>query len=280
MSAPTTPVPGRAGIGLRAPHYGACLESPPPVGWLEVHSENFFAPAAKSLAVLERLRADYPVSVHGVGLALGSAAGIDPRHLARLKELVDRIEPALVSEHLCWGRVGGRHFNDLLPLPYTEEALATFCSAIDRAQSHLGRPILVENLSAYLRCRHDTLSEWQFIAEVVRRTGCGLLLDVNNIYVTATNFGLDAAAAFDTVPWDAVAEIHLAGFEDAGDHLLDTHGTRVSEPVWALYRAAIDRGGPRPTLIEWDTDIPPLAVLLEEAARADAILEGRHALAA
>jgi uncharacterized protein (UPF0276 family) len=264
--------PARAGIGLRAPHYRELLDSRPDIGWLEVHSENYFG-GGRPLWFLEQLRAHYPISLHGVGMALGSATRLDAEHLRRLKFLIARIEPGLVSEHLCWGAVEGRHLNDLLPLPYTEEALAHVCGHILQAQEFLGRRILIENISSYIRWKHDTIPEWEFVAEVARRTGCGILLDVNNIYVSAFNHGFDARVYLAAIPAERVEEIHLAGFDEGEACLIDTHGRRVSEPVWQLYRETIAWLGPRPTLIEWDTDIPALGVLLEEAATAQSILE-------
>jgi uncharacterized protein (UPF0276 family) len=277
-------LPISVGIGLRHPHADRVRAERPPVGWLEVHSENYFVDGGVALASLSALRADYPVSLHGVGLSLGSADGLDRRHLARLARLAQTIEPAAISEHLSWGHVDGRHLNDLLPLPFTEEALATVCTHVDHVQEVLGRRIAVENVSAYLRFDDDAMSEWDFVAAVVARTGCQLLLDVNNVYVNAVNHGFDPVAYFDAVDGDAINEIHLAGFDARGACLVDTHGARVAPPVWALYRDAIARFGPKPTLIEWDTDIPPLEVLLDEAATAEAILSGTieagHAVAA
>jgi uncharacterized protein (UPF0276 family) len=281
-----SPVPASAGIGLRAPHYREILDARPAIGWLEVHSENFFGRGGQPLDYLERVRDLYPVSLHGVGLSLGSADGLRDSHLARLKALVDRFEPALVSDHLCWGAIGKQHLNDLLPLPYTEEALRVVCANIVQAQDFLGREILVENVSSYLQFADSHIPEWEFVAEVVRRTGCGLLLDVNNIYVSANNHGFDALRYLDAMPAHAVREIHLAGFDSNGLFLIDTHGRRVAGPVWNLYGAALSRVGAVPTLIEWDTDVPPLAVLLDEAGKAQEILrewgplEKPHALAA
>jgi uncharacterized protein len=273
-------IPPRAGIGLRAPHYRDLLETTPAVGWLEVHSENYFGDGGPPLRWLQRLRAHYPVSLHGVGLSLGSAGALDREHLGHLERLVRRIEPSFVSEHLSWGASGGRHLNDLVPLPYTEEALAVVCRHVDEVQQRLQRRLLVENVSSYLRWRHSTLPEWTFVAEVARRTGCGILLDVNNVHVSAVNHGFDPLAYLAAVPAAAVEEFHLAGFDEANGLLIDTHGRRVAPEVWALYRAAIARIGPRPTLIEWDTDLPELAVLLEEARLADDCLEACDAVAA
>jgi hypothetical protein len=277
------PIPSREGIGLRTPHYRDMLERLPEVGWLEVHSENYFCAGGQPLRVLARLRQHYPISLHGVGLSLGSADGLNRDHLARLKSLAGRVEPGQVSEHLSWGAFGGTYLNDLVPLPYTEEALDVVCRHVDEAQAFLGRQILVENVSSYLRYRHSTIPEWEFVAEVARRTGCGILLDINNLYVNARNHGIDALAYLRAIPREPVREMHLAGFEDTGSLLIDTHGNRVCEDVWALYGEALARFGPVPTLIEWDTDIPPLDVLLDEAARAARMMnretEALHAAA-
>jgi uncharacterized protein (UPF0276 family) len=273
------PDASHAGIGLRAPHYAELARRKPRLAFLEVHSENFFGAGGAPLAWLERFRADYPLSLHGVGLSLGSAGALDPVHLSKLRALAQRFEPALVSEHLCWGAAGGRHANDLLPLPYTEEALAHVVARIGEVQDRLGRRILVENVSSYLEFEDSTIPEWTFVAEVARASGCGLLLDVNNIHVNAVNHGFDARAYLEAIPAAAVGEIHLAGYEDADGVLIDTHGARVSPPVWSLYEAAIARFGARPTLVEWDTDIPALDVLLGEAATATAVLEGAGARA-
>jgi uncharacterized protein (UPF0276 family) len=273
-------LPSVAGIGLRPPHIGRVRSERPAIGWLEVHSENYFVDGGPALAALDAIRADYPVSLHGVGMSLGSADALDTGHLARLKRLADRIEPAAISEHLCWSRIDGRHLNDLLPLPFTNEALAVCCDRIDAVQRALRRPLLVENVSAYLRFNADSMTEWEFVVAIVRRTGCKLLFDVNNIYVNAINHGFDPLLYLGAVPGDAVAEIHLAGFDASGPCLIDTHGARVAPPVWALYRATIERFGPKPTLLEWDTDLPALEVLLDEARTAQVILEEADALAA
>lgn len=270
--APHRPDPLRAGIGLRAPHYRAIAEQRPAVSFLEVHSENYFADGGPAIAWLERFRADYAVSLHGVGLSLGSTDRLDPEHLRQLRRLVDRIEPALVSEHLCWSRVGAQHLGELLPLPYTEESLAVVCARVDEAQDGLGRALLVENVAAYLRYRVSSVPEGEFLAEVVRRTGCGVLLDVNNAWVNACNHGTDAQAFLAAIDPACVGEIHLAGPERTVEGYIDTHGHPVPAPVWALYETTLARTGPVPTLIEWDTDIPPLEVLLAEAAKADACL--------
>lgn len=273
-------VPARAGIGLRAPHYREVLETRPDIGWLEVHSENFFGAGGQPLYYLEQARDLYPLSLHGVGLSLGSSSELNLEHLGKLKKLAGRFEPALVSEHLCWSSVGGRHLNDLLPLPYTEEALALVSRNIRQAQDFLGRRILIENVSSYLQFSHSTIPEWEFVSQVSALSGCGILLDVNNIYVSAVNHGFDARRYLEGIPVDEVGEMHLAGFDSNGDCLIDTHGKPVADEVWELYRRAVQRFGRVPTLIEWDTDIPPLSILLGEARKVDAIFEeGNHASA-
>jgi uncharacterized protein (UPF0276 family) len=273
-------LPPVAAIGLRAPHVARVRADRPPLGWLEVHSENYFVDGGPALAALAALRADYSISLHGVGLSLGSADALDTEHLKQLKRLIERIEPAAISEHLCWGRVDGRHLNDLLPLPFTEEALKLCCERVDAVQDTLGSRLLVENISAYVRFETDAMTEWDFVAAVVSRTGCGLLFDVNNVYVNAVNHGFDPRAYLDAMPAAAIEEIHLAGFDAGGPCLIDTHRARVAPPVWSLYRAAIERFGARPTLIEWDADLPALEVLLDEAAIAQSILAEAHAVAA
>ena len=262
------------GIGLRAPHYGALVEQQPKLGFLEAHSENFFGAGGPALAWLERFRADYALSLHGVGLSLGSADPLDERHLGKLDALVKRIEPALVSEHLCWSSIGERHANDLLPLPFTREALDHVVARIDATQERLGRRILVENVSSYFAFDVSTVPEWEFIAEAAKRSGCGVLLDVNNIHVNAANHGFDPYAYLDAIDPASVGEYHLAGFEVADGCLIDTHGSRVDDAVWSLYAAAVERIGARPTLVEWDCDLPALDVLLGEAATARSILAG------
>lgn len=266
------PDPARAGIGLRTPHFEALAALRPPLSFIEVHSENYFADGGPALAWLERFRADYAVSLHGVGMSLGSADPLDRGHLARLARLAGRIEPALVSEHLCWSSVGGVHLGELLPLPCTEEALAHVCDRVSAVQEALGRRILVENVSAYVRFAASTIPEGEFVAEVARRTGCGVLLDLNNAWVNAVNHDTDVRAFLEAIDPASVGEIHLAGYEATPDGLVDTHGAPVCAEVWALYEETIARLGPVPTLVEWDTDIPALGALLAEAGRADAIL--------
>jgi uncharacterized protein (UPF0276 family) len=276
---PPGPIPARAGIGLRSVHHDA-IAARPPIGWIEAHTENYFHDGGTAARALERARSNYPLSLHGVGMALGSADGLDRGHLARVKRAIDRFEPALVSEHACWGHAGGEHFNDLLPLPYTDEAVEWLAAQVREAQDFLGTRLLVENVSAYVAFEHSHLDEWEFLGAVVERAGCGLLLDVNNVYVSARNLGVDAHAFIDGVPAAAVGEIHLAGHAAVDGVLIDDHGSRVCDDVWALYRHAISRLGPRPTLIEWDTDVPSLETLVEEAARADRVLGEVRGLAA
>ena len=273
-------LPNSAGIGLRAPHIAQVLAARPPVPWFEVHSENYFADGGQAIAALDRIRADYPISLHGVGLSLGSTDPLDRGHLAKLKRLADRVLPARVSEHLCWSSVHDRHFNDLLPLPYTSEALDHVCARVGQVQDFLGREILVENVSSYLTFPESTIPEYEFVVAVAARTGCGLLVDVNNIYVNARNHGIDADAYLAAIPPATVAEIHLAGFDASGPYLIDTHGAPVAPDVWALYERALRRFGRVPTLIEWDTDIPDFAVLQSEAATAQSYLEAHLAVAA
>ena len=276
----TSTLPLGAGVGLRAPHVREVLATRPAVPWFEIHSENYFADGGPALAALDRLRGDYPVSLHGVGMSLGATEPLDRDHVAKLKRLVARVEPAMVSEHLCWSSVGGRHFNDLLPLPYTDEALDHVCARVARVQDLLEREIAVENVSAYIAFAESTMTEAEFVANVARRTGCRLLLDVNNVYVNAMNHGFDADAYIATIPPAAVAEYHLAGFEANGACLIDTHGAPVAVDVWALYARTVARIGPRPTLIEWDTALPAFAVLEDEARTAQRILGSADVVAA
>lgn len=269
-----------AGVGLRARHYPDFLDGRPPVGWVEVHSENYFGAGGYDRHVLARVRERYPVSLHGVGLGLGSAQGLDEAHLMKLARLVTAVDPVFVSEHLCWGAALGRQFNDLLPLAYTEEALSLVAMRVRRLQELLGRRVLLENISTYVEFRERDMTEGEFIAELVRRCGCGVLLDVNNLYVNQVNHGTDAQAVMQAIPSDCVEEIHLAGYFTGEHCLIDTHGDRVANPVWRLYESELRRFGPVPTLIEWDTDVPALEVLIEEAARAGAFLEATDERAA
>jgi uncharacterized protein (UPF0276 family) len=267
------PLPAQAGIGLRAIHHAELLAEGAPIGWLEAHSENYFADGGAQVEIIEQIGERYPLSLHGVGLSLGSVDALDRDHLRRLKRLVDRVHPALVSEHVCWGSIGGVHLNDLLPLPYTGEALRHLAARVGELQDFLGRQVLLENVSSYLTFTCSELSEPEFLTALVRESGCGLLLDVNNVYVSARNHGFDARAFIAQLPVDAIQEIHLAG-HSINRHadraiLIDTHSTHVCEDVWSLYDDTIERLGPTPTLIEWDTEIPALHVLVAEAQRAD-----------
>ena len=280
----TDPIPAKAGVGLRAQHYREVLERRPAVAWLEVHSENYFGDGGAPLYYLEQIRTHYPLSLHGVGLSLGSTDALNTWHLNKLKRLIERFEPALVSEHLSWSSIGGRYLNDLLPLPYTEESLNHMVARVVEVQEHLGRQILVENPSTYLQYEFSVIPEQEFISELSRRSGCGILLDVNNIYVSAVNHGFDAQAYLRAIAPELVQEIHLAGFTvnhfEDGEVLIDSHNRPVWEAVWALYRKALQHLGPRPTLIEWDVDIPALEVLVAEAHKADVFLEDGRALVA
>lgn len=260
------------GIGLRAPHYGELLARPRCADWLEVHSENYFGDGGYDLHVLTQLREHYPISLHGVGLALGSAAGYSLEHLRRLAALVRRVDPALVSEHLCWGTIDCVHLNDLLPLPLTRVALDLMCARVTQMQELLQRRVLIENISSYLRFVSDEYDEAAFLNALAARTGCGILLDVNNLYVNQCNLGIDAAAQIDAIEPAHVGEIHLAGHVVTDMAVIDHHGDRVTDAVWTLYKRALKHCGPMPTLIEWDTDVPALDVLLDEAHRA----RGRH----
>ena len=281
-------LPVRAGIGLRSPHADDLEALRPAVGFLEIHAENHMAGGAARRR-LDRIRRDWPVSVHGVGLSLGSAGRLDPEHLDRLTGLVARLEPMLVSEHLSFASADGVYSNSLLPLPYDAATLEVFAAHVRELQDRLRRRVLIENPSAYLRFRGAAMDEAEFLSELVRRSGCGLLCDVNNIHVTTTNLGGDAVRWLDALPAGAVGEIHLAGHHcdtSAGVPLLiDDHGSPVAEPVWALYAHAVRRFPQAATLVEWDSELPPLPVLVDEAAKADwqrawALGEVRHAVAA
>jgi uncharacterized protein len=263
------------GVGLRPPHFEEVLARRPRIAWFEVHAENYMLDAV-ALRALERVRALWPISLHGVSLSLGGADAIDSTHLSRLAALVERLDPFLVSEHMSWSAVDGVHLNDLLPLPFTAEALGILTCHVDQVQEALGRQILLENPSGYLRFSHSTMSEAEFLAALVRSTGCRVLFDVNNVYVSSQNIGVNALEYMNALPPGAVGEIHLAGHSvnDVLGHklLIDDHGSKVSDPVWELYRYAVRRFGGLPTLIEWDNDLPPLDVLLQEARKAADIL--------
>jgi uncharacterized protein len=256
------------GVGLRSRHYGEFLEGTPKVSWVEAISENFMGLGGRPLAVLEQVRRDRPVALHGVSLSLGSVEPLDPRYLAEWKELIHRIEPSVISDHLCFGRDGSHYVHDLLPLPYTEEAMGQVVERVKQVQDALGRRILLENVSSYLEYQQSTMTEWDFISEIARRADCGILLDINNVFVSAHNHRFDARTYLDAIPVDRVGQYHLAGHLDRGDLLIDTHEGHVPDGVWELYRHAVRRFGEVPTLIEWDTGVPELEVLLAESAKA------------
>jgi uncharacterized protein len=277
-------LPLRAGIGLRAQHHADIVAHKPVVGWFEAHSENYFAAGGAQRSYLTRIRADYALSLHGVGLSIGSTDPLDQEHLEQIARLVRDFEPMLVSEHLSWSSVGGRFSNDLLPLPYTEEALHHMVTRVSDVQDALGRQILIENVSSYLQFACSRMSEWQFLSSLAEESGCGILLDVNNVYVSACNHGFDARAYLQALPCFVVKEIHLAGHTVRGigdqEIRIDTHNTHVCDAVWDLYAIAAKRFRGVPTLIEWDADIPSLDVLVAEAHKADDIAGVEHAAAA
>ena len=252
------------GLGLRPEHYAAFAERRPAVDWLEVISENYMLPGGAPLRHLDRLRCDYPMAMHGVSLSIGSADDLDPEYLRALKALADRIEPAWISDHLCWTGVDHHNLHDLMPMPYTEAALRHLCERVARVQDHLGRRLLLENVSSYVSFDADEMSEWAFVAELARRADCDLLLDVNNVYVSSVNHGFDARSYIDALPRERVRQIHLAGHEDHGSHLIDTHDHPVCDAVWKLYGYTTRRFGAVPTMIERDDRIPPLAELVAE----------------
>ena len=278
MLDPIAPFQG-FGLGLRPPHYREFLEEDPDVDFVEVISENFMVRGGRPLHVLDRVRERYPVAMHGVSMSIGSVTGVRPDYLTRLKALVDRVDPIWVSDHLCWTGIGSFNSHDLLPLPYTEEALAVVCANVARVQDVLERPILLENPSSYVTFADDTMSEQGFMAQLCERTGCYLLLDVNNIFVSGTNHGFDPYAYIEGVPADRVRQIHLAGHSQGRELLIDTHDQPVPDPVWTLYEVACSRFGPAATMIERDDDIPPLSELLAELdiARRRACSSGRRA---
>ena len=268
-------LPNRAGVGFKGEHADDVIGQPKQVGWFEIHPENYMVAGGPRLAVLEALCADYPLSMHGVGLSLGGGERLDPHHLADLKRLVDRFEPAMLSEHIAWSSHDGLYMADLLPTPMTQKSLDQLVEAIDEVQVATGRKILIENPTSYLALPQNSIPEIDFITEAARRSGCGLLIDVNNIYISACNLGFDASDYVDAIPGDLIGEIHLAGHEaDANANadenvLIDTHSRPVADPVWALFDRLITRIGARPTLIEWDNDVPDWAALRAEAALAD-----------
>ncbi len=262
-----------AGLGLRSVHYRLIERQKPAVPWFEILVDNYLGKGGAALEHLRRIRSDYPLSFHGVGMSLGSVDPLNQDYLAALKRLIAEFEPVLVSDHLAWVSVNHHYVHDLIPLPYTEETLQHFVSRVHHVQEILGRRILIENPSSYLSFRRSEIPEPEFLSAVARQTGCGLLLDVNNVYVSMHNQGLDPCEYIDRFPLQQVEEIHLAGYEQQQGYLFDTHGYRVRPPVWDLYRAVIGRLGPVPTLIEWDTDIPAFSVLEQEAAGAQAVLD-------
>jgi uncharacterized protein (UPF0276 family) len=270
-------LPNGIGVGYKPQHFSDILNAPAPVTWFEIHAENYMGAGGRPLAQLRALSDRFPISVHGVGLSIGSEGRLDPDHLARLKHLNDWLAPASFSEHLAWSTHDMGFYNDLLPLPYTETTLKTVCDHIDQVQETLGRQMLLENPSSYLAFAESTLDEVTFLHEVTKRTGCGLLLDVNNVFVSASNMQMDPIAYVDAFPMETIGEIHLGGHdEDEDDYgaplLIDSHGREVADPVWALYAHTIAKSGPKPTLIEWDTDVPDWSVLADEAKRAAAHL--------
>lgn len=278
---PGFPVAGRAGASLKHQHFEQILDDDDPVGFFEVHAKNYMGAGGMPHAILDRIRMQFPVLLHGVCMSIGGPSPLDREHLKRFDALVRRYEPAIVSEHLAWSTHGDVFYNDLLPLPYTERTLSRVCAHIDEVQQTIGRPILLENPSTYLLFEESEYSETEFIREIVAKTGCGLLLDVNNVFVSATNHGFSALAYLSDFPLDKVGEIHLAGHrpqqDDEGEPLLiDSHDGPVADAVWKLYDIVIAQCGPLPTLVEWDADIPDWPVLKAEAAAAQAILD-RHA---
>ncbi len=277
-----TRLPATTGLGFKPEHFQDITAQPGAVGFYEVHAENYMGAGGAPHAMLAALRADHALSLHGVGLSIGGAGGLDRDHLARLRALIDRYQPESFSEHLAWSSHGAAWLNDLLPLPYTGETLATVCAHIDQTQEVLGRRMLLENPATYVTFEASTWAETDFLAEITRRTGCGLLLDVNNVFVSATNHRFDARAYLEAFPLHAVGEIHLAGHDTeelpSGPLLIDAHGSPVADPVWTLYAEVIARTGPLPTLIEWDTDLPAFDILLAEAARAGMILAAARGL--
>ena len=271
-------LPLTPGVGYKPQHFSEILEQPGPVGWLEIHAENYMGDGGRPLAQLRHMSERFPISVHGVGLSIGGEGPLDADHLDRLKHLIGWLNPASFSEHLAWSTHGAEFLNDLLPLPYTDASLARICDHIDQVQTHVGRQMLLENPSSYLAFAESTWSEPDFLREVARRTGCGLLLDVNNVFVSATNLDFSPQGYIDVYPLDLVGEIHLGGHdEDEDDHgkplLIDSHGREVVDPVWALLDYVLERSGPKPLLIEWDTDVPDWPVLRAEADRAQKALD-------
>ena len=278
MRPPARPWPALGcGVGLRAEHYDTIVATWPQMDWFEATSENFMDSGGRPLHILEAVRRRYPVALHGVSLSIGSVDPLNREYLARLKALVERIDPVSVSDHFCWTGVDGENLHDLLPLPFTEEALDHLVSRIQQVQEFLGQRILLENISAYVSYRHSTMPEWEFITAVARRAGCGILLDLNNIHVNAVNHQFDPYEYLRAIPGELVAQFHLAGHTDMGSFLFDTHSRPVIDAVWALYRHAVEQWGPVSTIIEWDDDIPPFPRLAEEAEKARSLCPALHA---
>ncbi len=272
MGSVSTRLHGRFGLGLRTDHYERLATDPPPgVEWLEILSENFMVPGGRPLHWLDRIRAKRPVVMHGVSLSIGSTDPLDEAYLDALATLARRVEPLWVSDHLCWTGVAARNLHDLMPLPYTEEAIGHVVERIGRVQDRLGRRLVLENVSSYVEYRDSQVPEWEFVAEVARRADCLLLLDVNNVFVSAFNHGFDAHEYLAAIPADRVQQIHLAGHDHRGEFIIDTHDAAVADPVWALYAAAVKRFGPVPTMIERDDHIPPLETLVMELEQARAV---------
>jgi len=268
---PDTPIKG-VGIGLRSQHYQHILDTRPDTPWFEVLIDNYMGAGGQPLDYMERVRADYPVTFHGVGMSLGSDGPLNMAYMKRLREIKHRFQPAWISDHLCWSTSGKHTSNELLPLPYTEEAIRLVADKTQQAQDFLGERLLIENVSSYIAYKDSAMSEWDFVNAVANEADCNTLLDINNIYVSAHNHGFDAQDYLDGIDAKRVREIHLAGYEDQGTHLLDTHGRPVHQPVWSLYEQAINKLGQIPTLIEWDNDIPAFGVLQGEADKATIIL--------
>jgi uncharacterized protein (UPF0276 family) len=261
------------GLGLRAQHYAEILDGDPEIDWFEAISENYMVPGGQPLRILDRIRARYPIVLHGVSLSIASTTPFDPDYLAGLKALASRVEPKFVSDHLCWTGVHGVNLHDLLPIPYTREALDHIVSRVHHVQDYLQRPLALENVSTYVQFAHSEMPEWEFIAELTQRTGCWLVFDVNNVFVSAYNHEYDAHAFIEGIPADRVVQFHLAGHEHNMTHIIDTHDAIVPEPVWELYRAAVRRFGAVSTLIERDDNIPPLAELVTELSVARSIAQ-------
>ncbi len=260
------------GVGLRSQHFAAFAEGAVQVDWVEAISENFMMQGGRALSVLDAVRCERPVALHGVAMCIGSRDPINPDYIRRLKSLITRVEPAYVSDHLSWGSLHGAYVHDLLPLPMTEETLKHVISRIHQAQEMLGHPLVFENVSSYIRYSASDIPEWEFVAAVAQGADCGILLDVNNVYVNAKNHGFDAQTYIDAMPAERVVQLHMAGHTDCGTHLLDTHKGPISDTVWSLYRHTIQRFGAVSTLIEWDEDVPDIDTLLAEAAQAEAIV--------